>query len=1016
MRKLLLILLCAGAFVTAEMTAPAQDRDTSPGSTLYRGRTPDLYPFKYNGTYYLYTRNFTRGDVMYNGVLYRNILLNLDAYAMELHVRPEGSSAPIVLYKDRLAWFTMDGKRYVNLRYYGIENTVDGFYELAADGTEPLFTFRRKLFKLKTSQSMPVSTIEQFDDNYDPDVVNYFEAEVTRYVLENGALRKLGRRAFKRALLQTDGESPLDYSSASWHPAEGEVFSGTVPENKFNAPSGLPENWFSEKAEKTGIEPAGTTQTVSFRNKEYRIGDPARQETGLAKVTGTVIEAETDGPLVGVVVWDEQTGTSAYTNTKGRFSLELPHGENVLHFIAEAKDDLIVKVIVYGSGSLDVIMTDKATLLREAVISAESMAQHQRTAIGIEAVSMKTIGKIPSAFGEGDIVKAMLTLPGVQSVGEASGGFNVRGGAADQNLVLLGENTIYNPSHLFGIFSAFNPDMVDGVELYKSSIPAEYGGRLSSVLSVRNKVGDLSKFKGSLGLGVLTSRIHLEGPLSSGKTSFIVGARTTYSDWILKNLPKNSAYSGGGAGFTDVSLGVTHRFDFANSLSVNGYFASDRFSFSGDTTFRYRNLNGAVTYQHKVEGDLSYKISGGFDRYSSIVGAHYWEEGAYDLETVIRQVFFKAHFNKQLGDHNLSFGADAITYLLDPGNMTPFGEFSLVTSRSLDREKGIEPAAFVSDNWHVSDDLSVEGGLRLSSFLAMDPSKFYGGPEVRLSTKYSPVPALSLKVGFNTMRQYVHLISNTAAVSPMDTWKLSSDRIAPTTGWQGAGGVYWTLAGPGLDLSVETYYKQSSNVLDYKTGAELMMNPNLDEALVPVKGKAYGVEFMLRKPAGRLTGRISYSYSSSKLREMHDRGAETINHGQWYNAPYDKPHEIKAVGNFAFTQRISVSANVDYSTGRPVTIPVGRYQFGGGTYLAYSDRNTYRIPDYFRVDLAMNFDPGHYLKALAHGSVTVGVYNVLGRKNAYSVFFRTNGRGELKGYMMSVFATQIPYININLLF
>lgn len=1015
MRKFLLILLCLGSFLPAGL---AQDRGTSPIATLYRGRTPDLYPFKYNGTYYLYTKDFSRGDVMYNGVLYRNILLNLDAYAMELQVRPDGSSAPIVLYRDRLAWFTMGGSRFVNLRYYGVQKAQDGFYELAADGTAPLFSLRKKLFKLKTSQTMPMSTIEQFDGNYDPDVVNYFDADIDYYVLENGALRKLGRKAFRRAVLQADpsGESPLDFSAASWHPAEGDTFTGTVPENKFNAPTGLPENWFSEKSDKVDVQSAGTAQTVSFRNKEYHIGTPSAEEKGLAKVSGTVIEAETDGPLAGVVVWDEKTETSTYTSSLGRFSLDLPRGENVLHFIAEAKDDLIVKVFVDGSGSLDVIMTDKATLLREAVISAESMAQHQRTAIGIESVSMKTIGKIPSAFGEGDIVKAMLTLPGVQSVGEASGGFNVRGGAADQNLVLLGENTIYNPSHLFGIFSAFNPDVVDGVELYKSSIPAEYGGRLSSVLSVRNKTGDMSKVKGSLGIGVLTSRFHLEGPLSKGKTSFIVGARTTYSDWILKQLPTESAYSGGGAGFTDVSLGLTHRFDGANSLSANGYFASDRFAFSGDTTFRYRNLNGALTFQHKEDDGLNYKISGGFDRYGSIVGAHNWEEGAYDLETVIRQGFLKAHFSRALGSHTLSFGADAVAYFLDPGNLTPFGELSKVSGRSLAREKGLEPAAFVSDNWQLTEALSLEGGLRFSSFLATEPSKFYGGPELRLSTKYTPVPTLSLKAGFNTMRQYIHLISNTAAVSPMDTWKLSSATIAPTTGWQGAGGIYWTLAGAGLDLSLEAYYKQSSNLLDYKTGAELMMNPNLDEALVPVDGKAYGIEFMLRKPAGRFTGRISYSYSSSMLRETQDRGAETINHGDWYNAPYDKPHEIKAVGNFAITHRISVSANVDYSTGRPVTIPVGRYEYGGKMYLAYSDRNTYRIPDYFRVDLAMNFDPGHYLKALAHASVTVGVYNVLGRKNAYSVFFRSNPRGEVKGYMMSVFATQIPYININLLF
>jgi hypothetical protein len=290
------------------------------------------------------------------------------------------------------------------------------------------------------------------------------------------------------------------------------------------------------------------------------------------------------------------------------------------------------------------------------------------------------------------------------------------------------------------------------------------------------------------------------------------------------------------------------------------------------------------------------------------------------------------------------------------------------------------------------------------------------GPEAHLSAKYSPAANFSLKAGFNTMQQYIHLISNTAAVSPMDTWRLSSADIAPTTGWQGAGGVYWTILGAGLDLSLEGYYKQTRNALDYKSGAMLSMNPRLAESLVPVRGRAYGVELMLKKPAGRLTGWISYSYSRSQLQEMQDRGAETINHGAWYNAPHDKPHEFKLVGNFALTHRFSFSVNVDYSTGRPVTIPVGRYWYDGDMRLAYSERNGYRIPDYFRVDAAFNIDPGHYLKALAHASITIGVYNVTGRKNPYSVFFKTTPDGTVHGYMLSVFATQIPYINLNILF
>jgi hypothetical protein len=266
------------------------------------------------------------------------------------------------------------------------------------------------------------------------------------------------------------------------------------------------------------------------------------------------------------------------------------------------------------------------------------------------------------------------------------------------------------------------------------------------------------------------------------------------------------------------------------------------------------------------------------------------------------------------------------------------------------------------------------------------------------------------------MEQYIHLVSNTSGISPLDTWKLSDESIKPTSGWQGSVGVYWTLVDWGLDLSAEGYWKQASNALDYKPGAVLSMNENLAQDLIPIYTKAYGVELMVKRPVGKLTGWMSYSYSRAQYREMQDRGYETIALGGWYNAPYDKPHEFKLVANWAITHRFSFSANVDYSTGRPVTVPITQYEYRGAYRIAYSERNIHRIPDYFRVDLAFNIDPGHYLKAVARSSITLGVYNVLGRQNPYSVYFQPSESGEIKGYMLSVFATQVPYINLNILF
>jgi len=1014
-------ILFVGALLLTLANAHAQQdtqsymQDAGSLSTLYRGQLPHVYPFKYNGTYYLETRKFSRGDIQYNGKLYQGILLNLDAYANELVVRPSETASAIVLQRSQVAWFTLGGRKFVNLQYLGVKQAPGGYYEVVKDGQEPLLRQKSKFFRTLTN---PVETPEM-DGNFSPKIVNCFVSQEKYFCIQKGALKNMSASSFKRKLGEVwRGPDFLAEKLSQWHPSQDEQLYGALPAAT-QAPKGisLPDGFFEPKQaeDTTTVQYAGQALTATYRNKVYTIGQG--KSSGKATVSGTVLEAETGLPLPGVVVFDEKTGTYARTGAKGQYKIQLPVGENQLNFNAESKEDLSLKIELLSNGSLDVVMTEKITLLKGAIISAESMRQHRSTSMGVETVSMKTLGKIPSAFGEGDIIKAVLTLPGVKSVGEASGGFNVRGGSADQNLILFGDNTIYNPSHLFGIFSAFNPDMVESVELYKSSIPAEFGGRISSVLSVREKEGNSPKVKGSLGIGLLTSRGSIEIPIGHGKTYIMAGGRIAYSDWMLKLLPKNSAYAGGGAGFGDANIGITHHFDKHNSLHLFGYFATDRFSFSGDSTFRYTNANAALSWRHKSENGASFKLSAGYDHYQSLLGIHSWADGAYDLTTVIRQVFAKARRQRPLGEHHtLTYGADFLTYILDPGTLSPYGERSRVLLTVLDQEKAIEPSLYASDQWNIGEHLSLDGGIRLSSFLALGQQKFYIGPEFRFSAKYSPVKNLSFKTGVNTMNQYIHLISNTAAISPMDTWKLSDANIAPTTGWQGAGGVYWTLLGAGLDLSLEGYYKQSANALDYKSGAILSMNPNLADDLVPVRGRAYGVELMLKKPAGRITGWISYSYSKSQLQEMQDRGLETINGGAWYNAPYDKPHEIKFVGNWAITHRFSLSVNVDYSTGRPITVPNGKYYYDGAWRLSYGERNGYRIPDYFRLDTAFNIDPGHYLKAFAHASITIGVYNVTGRKNPYSVYFRTQGNGQVNGYMLSVFASPIPYINLNLLF
>lgn len=956
------------------------------------------------------------GIIFYNGKSYENVLLNIDAYKQEVQVVPSQGAYPVVLYREQTAWLQINGKTYVNLQYMGYEKAPAGFFELVKDGEEPLFLQVKKVYRMTASNRNGESGIGYYDPNYDPEIPNCFIQELGRYTIREGKLVSLRRREFNRLAAKNEQTGQwMAYHRQDWHadkPADGILLLSVVD----NRETGLPDGYFKDQdADTLKVQYAQEIQQTTYKNKVYVVGE-GNAKGKQALVSGRVISWESEEPLSFVLVFDENTKTYTRTDERGNYRITLPLEENILHFVYETKEPLDLRLDVRGNGTLDVALNDQTTLLKESVISASSVQQHRSTAMGIERVNIRSIAKIPSAFGEGDVMKAVLTLPGVKSVGEASGGINVRGGGADENLILFNENTIYNPSHLFGIFSAFNPDIVENVEVYKASIPAEYGGRLSSVMKVSSKEGDLNRLRGSLGIGLLTSRFHLEGPFVKKKTTFIVGARTTYSDWLLKKLPSTSEYSGAQAGFLDVNAGITHRFSATNSLQASFYYAKDNFTLADDVTNHYSNLNGSITFRHRDASASSWQVTAGYDRYGNLTGDHSWEYGAYDLSTLIHQAFIKGYWKRTFGSHEVQAGVQAVGYRMEPGIMVPYGEESGIEAATLPLEYAVEPSLYVSDLWNIGDGFSVEGGMRLSSFFHLDPFKPYVSPEFRLSAKYSPAENFSVKAGVNTMEQYIHLISNSSGISPIDTWKLSDASIKPSSGWQGSAGVYWTHIDWGLDFSAEAYWKQSKNALDYKAGAVLSMNENLADDLIPIRTKAYGVELMIKKPVGKLTGWMSYSYSRAQYREMLDRGNETIALGNWYNAPFDKPHEFKLVANWAITHRFSVSANVDYSTGRPVTVPIGRYWFRGAYRIAYSERNIHRIPDYFRVDLAVNVDPGHYLKALAHSSITIGVYNVLGRQNPYSVFFQPSETGGIKGYMLSVFATQVPYINLNIMF
>jgi hypothetical protein len=782
---------------------------------------------------------------------------------------------------------------------------------------------------------------------------------------------------------------------------------------------------------------------ASTEYKTYEIGIKTNEiKTGTATIVGYLRDFKTGEPITGASIMSVQSKIGVYSDRLGFYSITLPKGTHILQIKAANLTSSNRQIILYSDGTLNIELKEKVVVLKAVDILAQRNNNLKRVEMGVNKLDIKSIKQVPSIFGEPDILRVVLTLPGVQSVGEASTGFNVRGGAADQNLILLDDATIYNPSHFFGFFSSFNPDIVSDVQLYKSYVPEKFGGRLSSVLEVKNREGNKTKFAGSAGIGLITSRLNIEGPLDSGKTSFILGARTTYSNWLLKLLPKD--YKNSSASFSDVNLGISHKIDDKNEILLAGYFSNDRFKLNSDTTYSYGNKNASIKWKHLFNKKLTGSFVGGFDNYNYRIKSGSNEINAYDLNFAIAQANLKADFNYLLNEkHTLNFGLSTIYYKLKPGEYLPLGDQSLVSPNIVPKEQAVENGVYIGDKFDINKDFTISAGLRFSFYAFLGPNKersyvaneprtdaslistksygsnkiitTYNKPEIRISTRYNITDDFSIKAAYNTLQQYIHLISNTTAIAPTDVYKLSDPNIRPQSGSQVSLGLYKNYNSNILETSVEVYYKRITDYLDYKSGADLILNKHIETDVINTKGKAYGVELFIKKNSGRLNGWMSYAYSRTFLKDDDATAVEKINDGNFYPANFDKPHAFNFTGNYKFTQRISFSVNLTYSTGRPITLPIAKYYYAGSQRVYYSERNAYRIPDYFRSDLSLNIEGNHKVKQLTHGSWTVGVYNVTGRKNAFSTYF-TQQEGVIKGYKLSIFATVLPFINYNIRF
>jgi hypothetical protein len=690
-------------------------------------------------------------------------------------------------------------------------------------------------------------------------------------------------------------------------------------------------------------------------SKLYVIGKKTTNLQGTATMAGHVRDITNGEPVIGAAVYVENPTIGVATDQFGYYSITLAKGRHELHVKSVGMKSTIRQIMLYGDGSLGIELDEDVTPLKEVVVQSERDVRVTGLQMGMEKLDIKTMKNMPLALGETDIMKVVLTLPGVQTVGEGTVGLNVRGGATNQNLILFNDAVIYNPSHLFGFFSTFNPDVLKNVDLYKSGITADYGGRLSSVLDVSSREGNLKKFSASGGISPITGRLTLEGPIVKDRTSFLLGFRSTYSNWIMRQLDSDQLQEST-ASFYDMNLNVSHKINDNNHLYLSGYLSQDHFKLGEDTTYSYSDKNASVKWKHIFNTKLYAVLTGGFSRYNYSVTSDANPVNAFEMDFAVQQLSGKLDFSYFLNPkHTITAGLSTTRYSLEPGDLQPKGSESLVVPDVIQNEQGQESAVYIGDNFEISPKLSLYAGIRYSYYQYLGPHDVYQyapgiskeestiqdtlhyssgntiasyhGPEPRFSIRYILSNNASVKFSYNRMRQYIQMLSNTTAITPTDIWKLSDSYIQPQIGDQISIGFYKNLRGRNsVEFSVEGYYKTMENSVDFKNGAVLLLNPHIETDVVNAEGRAYGAEFMIKKGAGKLNGWITYTYSRSLLKANGATPNETVNQGAFYPSSYDKPHAVNFIGNYKFSRRVNFSLNVVYSTGRPITLPLAKYE------------------------------------------------------------------------------------------
>lgn len=840
----------------------------------------------------------------------------------------------------------------------------------------------------------------------------------------------------------------------------GETFNKSILE------SPLPEA-LSLIAGKTGLSYLEMEGMYFLMPRDQRRAGPAVQEEDLiiigdpaiygrysrATISGQIIDAATYEPLLGAVVYDANTETGASTDFDGHFEMTLPVGEHNLRISYVGYDDLYRKVRLISDGEITIEIFSGATQLDEVIVTARRARDHvTSTQMSIISMDAQTLQELPGSFGEQDIVRSFTLMPGVQTIGEFGSGFNVRGGSADQNLLLVENVPLFNSSHLFGLISVINPDMVNNVTLMKAGIPARYGERASAIMDIRLGNGlDLEKTSLEGGIGLINSRLHLEAPILQNKASVSIGVRSSYSDWLLQNIP-NEDLMNSSVGFNDLSgllnvaLGQNHR------LTLFGYRSFDRSNFGDDVDYEYYNHLASLRLNSYISQRLSSVFIAGYSgyQYSLAEIPEYNPEGHYQISSDIEYKKLTWYLSYYPGEWlSMDFGLNAIRYDIEPGHLRPLGEETNIIQRSMDKEQAYELSGFISGEMVLSDRIALELGLRYTHYLQMGPAVVreyasgqayshqsildtiqyqkgdivagYDGLEPRFGLRYSLGENSSMKLSYNRANQYINLISNTSVMAPTDLWKLSDTYIRPLQSDQVALGYFRNFLDNTLETSLEVYYKKLHNAIEYRSGAQIAMNEFLEMDIINARGYNYGAELYIRKNSGDLTGFASYTYSSSQRRTNSIYPERQINQNRYFPSNYDRPHNLTLNANYYLSRRWRIGATFTYNTGRPVTLPEYTFMHGSDLLLVYSDRNHYRLPAYHRLDISISLGENLRIDQRGKGSFTFSVINLYGKKNPFSVFYKKEpmtlqGPRSFDLYQLYIIGRPLPTITYNFSF